>query len=516
MAVATAVAVAGRMLDAEGVAVGRLLAAGDLDGARRRVRSLVGRTTADIDEAGIARAVVESIAENTTDAVVAPALWAAVGGAPAVLAYRAANTLDAMVGHHTDRYERFGWASARLDDALNLVPARVAAAAVARPSPGRARVVLRAVTVDARRHPSPNSGVIEAAFAASLEIGLGGANRYGDRVEHRGRLGDGPDPTAADIARAVRLRRAVTLIVGAGILAVAMRPPSGRAPSHDRRLGVDGLDLATVRARSARPGSAAGVEAVEPAVPAVAGADQPGDGVGQPGRRGPVVDLAAGPLRRHEPGVGQHPEVLDDGLARRREMGRQLGGRLRTVVDELLEHGPAGGVTEDGEQLVERATVGTGGVAHATANDARATRSIARTSHRHTEAEAVATAAYVSVTCSRLPVRAGTTTSSTVDVWSGRACGHHVNATDRDGSTRSIRTSRARRRRRWCPARRDRRRCRRRRPSTRPRPSPSATSDHRSSTSRSVSTVRVMRASSAMATTIRATRQLHKRTAPVR
>ena len=133
-----------------------------------RVRSLVGRTTADVDEAGIARAVVESIAENTTDAVVAPALWAAVGGAPAVLAYRAANTLDAMVGHHTDRYERFGWASARLDDALNLVPARVAAAAVALRRPARARAVLRAVTVDARRHPSPNSGVIEAAFAASL------------------------------------------------------------------------------------------------------------------------------------------------------------------------------------------------------------------------------------------------------------------------------------------------------------------------------------------------------------
>ena len=221
-AVATAVAVAGRMLDAEGAAVAQLLADGDLDGARERVRSLVGRTTADIDEAGIARAVVESIAENTTDAVVAPALWAAVGGAPAVLAYRAANTLDAMVGHHTDRYERFGWASARLDDVLNLVPARVAAAAVVLRRPNRARAVLRAVTVDAHRHPSPNSGVIEAAFAASLGLGLGGANRYGDRIEDRGRLGDGPDPTGADIVRAVQLRRSVTLLVGAGILAVAV------------------------------------------------------------------------------------------------------------------------------------------------------------------------------------------------------------------------------------------------------------------------------------------------------
>jgi len=228
VALATAVAVAGRMLDAEGTAVGRLLVEGDLDGARRRVRSLVGRTTADIDEAGITRAVVESIAENTTDAVVAPALWAAVGGAPAVLAYRAANTLDAMVGHHTDRYERFGWASARLDDALNLVPARVAAVAVALRRPARAGAVLRAVRVDARRHPSPNSGVIEAAFAASLGIGLGGANRYAGRIEDRGRLGDGPDPTATDIARAVRLRRAVTVIVGAGILVVAMLRRRGR------------------------------------------------------------------------------------------------------------------------------------------------------------------------------------------------------------------------------------------------------------------------------------------------
>jgi adenosylcobinamide-phosphate synthase len=237
-AVATAVAVAGRMLDDEGAAVARLLADGDVGGARLRVRSLVGRTTADLDEAGIARAVVESIAENTTDAVVAPALWAAFAGAPAVLAYRVANTLDAMVGHHSDRYERFGWASARLDDVLGVVPARVGAVAVAMRHPTRARAVVRAVMFDARRHPSPNAGVIEAAFAASLGIGLGGANRYGDRVEERGRLGDGPDPAVADISRAIRLRRDVTVIVGAGILTVAVvsrGPAAGRSGGPTRR-----------------------------------------------------------------------------------------------------------------------------------------------------------------------------------------------------------------------------------------------------------------------------------------
>src|SRR5690606_23782143 len=119
--VATALAVAlcsaGRMLDDEARGVARLLEAGDLDGARHALRALVGRTADGLDEAGIVRAVIESVAENSVDAVTATVLWAAVGGAPAALGHRAVNTLDAMVGHRTARLARFGWASARLDDA---------------------------------------------------------------------------------------------------------------------------------------------------------------------------------------------------------------------------------------------------------------------------------------------------------------------------------------------------------------------------------------------------------------
>jgi adenosylcobinamide-phosphate synthase len=219
-AVATAVCVAGRMLDDEAAAVGGLLAAGDLDGARHRVRSLVGRDTSGLDDAALARAVVESVAENTTDAVVAPALWAAATGAPGVLAHRAANTLDAMVGHRSARYRRFGWASARLDDVANAVPAVVATALVGARHPSRWRAIGRAVLVDARRHPSPNAGLIEAAFAGALGVALGGANRYGATVEDRGRLGDGRAPAVADIARAVRLRRFLGMATAALLVAV--------------------------------------------------------------------------------------------------------------------------------------------------------------------------------------------------------------------------------------------------------------------------------------------------------
>src|SRR5262249_41107178 len=156
-------------------------------------------------EKEVARAAVESVAENTVDAVVAPALWAALAGAPGVLAYRAVNTLDAMVGHRSTRYARFGWASARLDDAANWVPARVTAALVAAARPARAAAIASAVRHQAPAHPSPNAGVAEAAFAAALGVRLGGRNAYGDRVELRPALGDGPPPAPADVARAVRL-----------------------------------------------------------------------------------------------------------------------------------------------------------------------------------------------------------------------------------------------------------------------------------------------------------------------
>ena len=169
----------------------------------------------------VARAVVESVAENTVDAVVAPALWAAAAGAPGVLVHRAINTMDAMVGHHDDRYERFGWAAARLDDAAAWLPARATATLVATCRPRRARAVWRAVRRDAGAHPSPNSGVAEAAFAGALGLRLGGESRYGDRVEVRPPLGDGRPPTADDIGRAVALSRDVTLALAATLLAVS-------------------------------------------------------------------------------------------------------------------------------------------------------------------------------------------------------------------------------------------------------------------------------------------------------
>lgn len=220
-ALAAAVCSAGKMLDDEALRIQRLLAQGDLVGARTQLRSLVGRATDQLDEAGVARAVIESVAENSVDAVTASLWWAAVAGAPGVLAHRATNTLDAMVGHRNDRHRNYGWASARLDDAVNFVPARLSALAVAIARPRAAREVWRIVRRDAPQHPSPNGGVIEAAYAAALGVRLGGVNRYGDLVEDRGTLGDGIAPNASSITDAVRLRRRSTAVLCGLLLAGA-------------------------------------------------------------------------------------------------------------------------------------------------------------------------------------------------------------------------------------------------------------------------------------------------------
>ncbi|MDQ2729534.1 MAG: cobalamin biosynthesis protein, partial [Actinomycetota bacterium] len=177
----------------------------------------VGWDPTGLDEKELCRAVVESVAENTVDAVIAPALWGALAGASGALAYRAVNTLDARVGHHNDRYERFGWASARLDDGANLIPARVTAGLVILVRPHRAAAILSAVRYQAGAHPSPNAGVAEAAFAAALGVRLGGLNRYGDRVEIRPPLGSGPPAGTNDIDRAVRLSRHVSLAAAGGL-----------------------------------------------------------------------------------------------------------------------------------------------------------------------------------------------------------------------------------------------------------------------------------------------------------
>jgi adenosylcobinamide-phosphate synthase len=221
-ALATWVAVSGRMLGDTATTIGRALSEGDLVAARRALPALVGRDPSGLDEAEIVRAVVESVAENTVDAVVAPALWAAVAGGAGALGYRAANTLDSMVGHRSPRYERFGWASARVDDAAGWVPARVTAGLVALVRPRRVTAV--ATAVRHVRHPSPNAGVAEAAFAAALDVRLGGTNVYGDRVDVRPTLGDGPPPVVRDIGRAVRLSSDVALALTGGLaLAAAAR-----------------------------------------------------------------------------------------------------------------------------------------------------------------------------------------------------------------------------------------------------------------------------------------------------
>lgn len=204
--VATWGVLGGRSLEHEAMAVHNLAAAGDLSAARKRVRSLVGRDPAELDADGLARACVESLAENTSDAVVAPLFWGAVAGVPGLVGYRAVNTLDAMVGHRTPKWNRFGWAAARVDDLANLLPARLAASLTALLS-GRPREVMRVVRRDAPKHPSPNAGPIESAFAATLDVRIGGENVYAGIVEDRGVLGDGAAVTLVDVPRAVALSR---------------------------------------------------------------------------------------------------------------------------------------------------------------------------------------------------------------------------------------------------------------------------------------------------------------------
>ncbi len=201
-----------RSLAREASRVADAVARNDLEEARRVVRALVGRDPSELDESELCRAAVESVAENTADAVVGALLWGAVAGPAGAVAYRAANTLDAMVGHRNERYERFGWAAARLDDVLTWPAARlgavlaVALAPVAGGEVGRAwRILLR----DGGRHPSPNAGRMEAAFAGALGVRLGGTNRYGARVEERPGIGEGPGPGVEAVRRSVRLSAAV-------------------------------------------------------------------------------------------------------------------------------------------------------------------------------------------------------------------------------------------------------------------------------------------------------------------
>lgn len=225
----------GASLEREARCVAQLLSEDRLPQARARLTHLVGRDPSRLDEEEIVRAVVESVAENTSDAVVAPLLLGGLAGLPGLLGYRAANTLDAMVGHRNRRYEQFGWAAARLDDVLNLPGARLTALLAAAAGPDTAGA-LRTWHRDAAGHPSPNAGPVEAAFAGALGLRLGGTNTYGTRTEHRHVLGSGRAPARHDISRTIELARRVDYagLTVAVILALASRPDlwPGRWPGR--------------------------------------------------------------------------------------------------------------------------------------------------------------------------------------------------------------------------------------------------------------------------------------------
>ena len=230
VAAATWTVLGGRTLRRESRIMAGHLEAGDLAAARGRLNHLCGRDPSTLDAPELARATVESVAENTSDAVVAPLVWGGLLGLPGLLGYRAANTLDAMVGHRSPRYARFGTAAARLDDALNLLPSRLTGlltAAVAPLAGGSPRESLRVWRRDRDDHPSPNAGQCESAMAGALGVRLGGRNVYFGRSEVRPFLGDGPRPSAG------HLRRAATISGAVGAAAAALA--AGLALTRGRR-----------------------------------------------------------------------------------------------------------------------------------------------------------------------------------------------------------------------------------------------------------------------------------------
>jgi adenosylcobinamide-phosphate synthase len=236
VAAATWAVLGGRSLVAEAGAMSALIGADDVPTARRRLAHLCSRDATALGPQELARASLESVAENTSDAVVAPLLWGAVAGVPGLLGYRALNTLDAMVGYRSPRYLKFGWAAARLDDLANWVPARVAAALATGAAPvveGSPRGAWTVWQRDAGAHPSPNAGPVEGAFAGALGVRLGGSNAYAgdygagaaEAVEHRGVLDGGRPATPGDLPRGSRL----SLAVGAAAALVAACLPSAQA-----------------------------------------------------------------------------------------------------------------------------------------------------------------------------------------------------------------------------------------------------------------------------------------------
>ncbi|MBY0085420.1 MULTISPECIES: adenosylcobinamide-phosphate synthase CbiB [Brevibacillus] len=199
-----------------GMEIARHLVAGDMEAARRSLSMVVGRDTERLDEPEVCRGAVETVAENIVDAIVSPLIYAAIGGAPLAMAYRAANTLDSMVGYKNEKYLNLGWASARFDDVLNYIPARltalllVVASWLQRLDGKQCWAMIRR---DAHLHPSPNSGLPEAGVAGALGVQLGGLNYYQGVASNRAKMGDAKRPLqASDIVATIRLMYLVSLL----------------------------------------------------------------------------------------------------------------------------------------------------------------------------------------------------------------------------------------------------------------------------------------------------------------
>jgi adenosylcobinamide-phosphate synthase len=183
------------------------LRAGDVEAARKAVSDIVGRDPETLDEAGIARAAIESLAENASDGVVAPVFWGVLFGLPGIIGYKAVNTLDSMIGHRSPRHAAFGWAAARIDDVANLIPARLTGVlfTLLAGSDKRSKAMF-CMWKDARRHRSPNAGWPEAAMAGALGVRLCGPRSYhGELADEPWLNGSAPDPAAIDVTRALEL-----------------------------------------------------------------------------------------------------------------------------------------------------------------------------------------------------------------------------------------------------------------------------------------------------------------------
>jgi adenosylcobinamide-phosphate synthase len=199
-------------------AVARPLETGQLAEARHAVSMIVGRDPSSLDEGGIARAAIESLAENTSDGVVAPIFWGVVLGLPGIAVYKAINTLDSMIGHRTARYERFGWAAARIDDVANFVPARLTAVLFALVS-GSPTLALRCARADAKKHRSPNAGWPEAAMAGALGIRLSGPRSYNGKPSAEPWVNEGGrEARGADIRPALEVYRRAMLALAASLV----------------------------------------------------------------------------------------------------------------------------------------------------------------------------------------------------------------------------------------------------------------------------------------------------------